>query len=100
MTGALEMGREKLLRDVREGNLAVRVVAVNGACQAEATSYLSHDKPHATFKNRGNCVTIIIPVAEQMHALKLINSPMTRILLFLVFSFRCLGLGYEMQNSF
>jgi hypothetical protein len=92
------MGGEKLLRDVREGNLAVRVVAVNGACQAEATSYLGHDKPHATLKDRGNCVTIIIiiiiiSVAEQMHALKLFNIPMTPILLFLFFSFRWLGLG-------
>jgi hypothetical protein len=78
---------------VREGNSVVRVLAVNGAFQAEATSYSSYDKPHVTFKTRGNCITIVIlSVAKQMNTLKLINNPMTRIFFFFFF-FICLGLG-------
>jgi hypothetical protein len=54
MTGALKMGRKKLQQDVGEGDSVVRVLAVNGAFQAKATSYFGYDKPHVTFKTRGS----------------------------------------------
>jgi hypothetical protein len=36
MNGALKMGTNKLQQNVREGNSVVRLLAVNGAFQAEA----------------------------------------------------------------
>lgn len=92
MTAALKTDRKKLQQDVGEGNSVVRVLAVNGAFQTEATSYFDCDKPYVTFKSRGSGVTIVIlSVAKQMHTLKLISNPTTRTL-FLFFFFICLEL--------
>jgi hypothetical protein len=90
MTSALKMDRKKMLQEVREGNLVVRMLAINGAFQTEATLYFGCDKPHATFKNRGSWITTVISsVAKQLLTLKLISDPFT-----CIFFFRCLGLGH------
>jgi hypothetical protein len=56
MTGALKAGRKKLQQDVGEGNSVVRVLAFNGAFQAEVTSYFAYDKPHVTLYHNSNIV--------------------------------------------